>query len=108
MTEAGAQEPTTLEVETPAAPPPAAGPGTLYWLQSLAGTIVIAVFVITFVVQAFQIPSESMEKTLLVGDYLLVDKIHFAQSSLAPRFLPVGNIQRGDISCSAIRWTHRN
>ena len=47
-------------------------------LQSLATTIVIAVFVITFVVQAFQIPSESMEKTLLIGDYLLVDKAHYA------------------------------
>jgi len=37
-------------------------------LQSLLGTVVIAVFVITFVVQAFQIPSESMMNTLLVGD----------------------------------------
>src|ERR1700757_4532782 len=42
-------------------------------LQSLMGTIVIALFVITFVVQAFQIPSESMKNTLLVGDYLLVN-----------------------------------
>ena len=38
-------------------------------------TVVIAVFVITFIVQAFQIPSESMQNTLLIGDYLLVDKI---------------------------------
>src|SRR6201997_1530408 len=43
-------------------------------LQSLLGTIVIAVFVITFVVQAFQIPSQSMENTLLSCDYLLVNK----------------------------------
>ncbi len=42
--------------------------------------IVIAIFVITFIVQAFQIPSESMEKTLLIGDYLLVDKAHYGQS----------------------------
>jgi hypothetical protein len=44
-------------------------------LQSLMGTVVIAIFVITFIVQAFQIPSESMENTLLVGDYLLVNKL---------------------------------
>ena len=53
--------------------------GLMSALQSLATTIVIAVFVITFVVQAFQIPSESMEKTLLIGDYLLVDKAHYGQ-----------------------------
>ena len=44
-------------------------------LQSLLATVVIAVFVITYIVQAFQIPSESMENTLLIGDYLLVDKL---------------------------------
>ena len=43
-------------------------------LQSIAGTVVIAVFVVTFLVQAFTIPSGSMEQTLLIGDYLLVDK----------------------------------
>ena len=43
-------------------------------VQSIAGTVVIAVFVVTFLVQAFTIPSESMEQTLLIGDYLLVDK----------------------------------
>src|SRR5215469_4105319 len=50
-------------------------------VQSLMGTVVIAIFVITFIVQAFQIPSESMENTLLVGDYLL----------------PYQRIKRGDI-----------
>ncbi len=57
-------------------------------LQSLATTIVIAVFVITFVVQAFQIPSESMEKTLLIGDYLLVDKAHYANPGVWGWLLP--------------------
>src|SRR5258708_32864138 len=50
---------------------------TLSSLQSLLVTVVIAVFVITFVVQAFQIPSESMQNTLLIGDYLLVDKMRY-------------------------------
>jgi signal peptidase I len=46
----------------------AVGTGVTGSLQSLLGTVVVAVFVITFVVQAFQIPSPSMENTLLVGD----------------------------------------
>ena len=50
---------------------------TLGSLQSLLVTDVIAVFVITFIVQAFQIPSESMQNTLLIGDYLLVDKTRY-------------------------------
>jgi signal peptidase I len=68
-----------------------------YPLQSLAGTVVIAVFVITFIVQAFQIPSESMEKTLLVGDYLLVDKAHFGPSGAWNWLLPYRPIRHGDI-----------
>jgi signal peptidase I len=71
--------------------------GGMNSLQSLATTIVIAVFVITFVVQAFQIPSESMEKTLLIGDYLLVDKVHYGHSGVWGWLLPYHNIQRQDI-----------
>lgn len=66
-------------------------------LQSLLSTIVIVLFVITFIVQAFQIPSPSMENTLLVGDYLLVDKIHFGQGGTSSWFFPYRPLQRGDI-----------
>lgn len=66
-------------------------------LQSLLGTVVIAVFVVTFVVQAFQIPSESMENTLLIGDYLLVDKLHFGNDGFWGYFLPYRKVKRGDI-----------
>ena len=65
-------------------------------MQSLLGTVVIAVFVVTFIVQAFQIPSESMENTLLIGDYLLVDKLHFGGGGLG-RLLPYEPVKRGDI-----------
>jgi signal peptidase I len=71
--------------------------GGMNSLQSLATTIVIAVFVITFVVQAFQIPSESMEKTLLIGDYLLVDKAHYSSSGGWGWLLPYRRIERQDI-----------
>ncbi len=67
MSEAGAQTEVTAALphrsrRFPSARHPEHCAG-LHSLQSLASTIVIAVFVITFIVQAFQIPSESMEKT---------------------------------------------
>lgn len=65
--------------------------------QSLMGTVVIAIFVITFIVQAFQIPSESMENTLLVGDYLLVNKLIYGRPGLGDHLLPYQKIARGDI-----------
>ncbi len=63
----------------------------------LANTLVIVLFVITFLVQAFQIPSESMEQTLLIGDYLLVDKVHYARPGTWGELLPYTDIKRGDI-----------
>jgi signal peptidase I len=66
-------------------------------LQSLLGTIVIAIFVVTFIVQAFQIPSESMENTLLIGDYLLVDKLHFGPDGSWDRVIPYSKVKRQDI-----------
>lgn len=66
-------------------------------VQSLTATVVIAIFVITFIVQAFQIPSESMEKTLLIGDYLLVDKLHFGHDGFWGAILPYAPVRRGDI-----------
>lgn len=68
-------------------------------IQSVAGTVVIAIFVVTFIVQAFTIPSESMEQTLLIGDYLLVDKFCYGDGA-GSRFLrplPYRKIRRGDI-----------
>jgi signal peptidase I len=66
-------------------------------VQSLLGTVVIAIFVITFIVQAFQIPSESMENTLLVGDYLLVNKLCYGGKGLGDHLMPYQKIARGDI-----------
>jgi signal peptidase I len=77
--------------------PEAAGSDVSGSLQSLLGTVVIAVFVITFIVQAFQIPSPSMENTLLVGDYLLVNKLCYGGGSIGDYFMPYRRVQRGDI-----------
>jgi signal peptidase I len=70
--------------------------GLLPALQSLMSIIVIAIFIITFCVQPFRIPSESMESTLLVGDFLLVNKQNTAPDG-SGGLLPAAAIHRGDV-----------
>jgi signal peptidase I len=48
------------------------------YLESLVVTVVLALFGTTFLVQAFKIPSSSMEDSLLIGDHLMVDKVSYA------------------------------
>jgi signal peptidase I len=118
--EAPAVEPSLVSAGPGAAPPadpagqPPAGPphpvaeqirrhGDKYtesWMgiiQWLASTVAVAVFIITFVAQAFEIPSQSMENTLLIGDYLLVDKSHYGEGGLWQHLLPYTEVRRGDI-----------
>lgn len=66
--------------------------------ESLVITVILALFGTTFVVQAYKIPTGSMEKTLLIGDHLLVNKFCFAeQTGWLRHILPYRNIHRGDI-----------
>jgi signal peptidase I len=51
---------------------------TVEFLASLAGVLVTGLFIITFILQAFEIPSGSMEDTLLIGDHLFVNRVQFA------------------------------
>lgn len=68
------------------------------YIESLLVTVLLALFGTTFVVQAFKIPSQSMEPTLLVGDHLLVNKFVFEGSGAwYERLLPYRPIRRGDI-----------
>src|SRR5271155_2560326 len=67
-------------------------------LESLLVTILLALFGTTFILQAFKIPSQSMEPTLLVGDHLLVNKFIFeGRGAWYERFLPYRPIRRGDV-----------
>jgi signal peptidase I len=67
-------------------------------LASLLRTVIVALFVLTFVLQPLLIPSESMERTLLVGDFLLFNKQVYAPSGWLGRLLlPHREVQRGDI-----------
>jgi signal peptidase I len=68
------------------------------YLESLLVTVILALFGTSFVVQAFKIPSQSMERTLLVGDHLLVNKFIFGgRGAWYDKFLPYRELQRGDI-----------
>ena len=65
---------------------------------SLLQTIVVALFLLTFLLQPYLIPSESMEHTLLVGDFLLVNKQVYATADKLSRWLlPYRDVVRGDI-----------
>jgi signal peptidase I len=69
------------------------------YFESIVIAVVLALFVRTWVVQAFKIPTGSMENNLLIGDHLLVNKFVFGPTPLAigRHTLPVRPIRRGDI-----------
>ena len=78
--------------------PTAEQDGLLTTLKSILEIIVFAIFIVTFIVQPFRIPSGSMEPTLRVGDFLLVDKQSYAHSGELDRLvLPPARVERGDL-----------
>ncbi|MGA2186628.1 MAG: signal peptidase I [Bryobacteraceae bacterium] len=78
--------------------PPAEPSETRNSIAEWAITILLLVFLTTTLVQAFVIPTGSMEDTLLIGDHLLVDKLAYGPSGIVSRnILPFREPQRGDI-----------
>ncbi len=69
------------------------------YFESIVIAVILALFIRTFIVQAFKIPTGSMENTLLIGDHLLVNKFMLGPSgsSLERTLLPERNPRRGDI-----------
>ena len=69
------------------------------YFESICVAVILALFVRTFVVQAFKIPTGSMENNLLIGDHLLVNKFVFAPTvtGLEEAVLPIASIRHGDI-----------
>jgi signal peptidase I len=69
------------------------------YFESIVIAVILALFIRTFVVQAFKIPTGSMENNLLIGDHLLVNKFVFGPvaGDLERRLLPMAPIRRGDI-----------
>lgn len=66
-------------------------------IASLAITVVLALFILTFNIQSFAIPTGSMEDTLLIGDHLFVNRISLAPKTSWMPLLPYREIRRGDI-----------
>ena len=67
------------------------------YFESFVVTLVMALFGMTFILQAVTVPTGSMQNTILVGDYLLVNKFIFTPGGHSLWFLPQREIERGDI-----------
>jgi signal peptidase I len=69
------------------------------YFESIVIAVILALFVRTFVLQAFKIPTGSMENNLLIGDHLLVNKFMYAptMAGVERAILPIGTIRRGDV-----------
>src|SRR5689334_6385091 len=66
------------------------------YFESAVVTVIMALFGMTFIVQAVKVPTGSMQNTITVGDHLLVNKFLFAPGTSLP-FLPQREIKQGDI-----------
>jgi signal peptidase I len=69
------------------------------YFESIVVAVILALFIRTFVVQAFKIPTGSMEENLLIGDHLLVNKFVYGPTASAAEkaVLPIADIKRGDV-----------
>jgi signal peptidase I len=67
------------------------------FISSMAAVLVTGLFIITFNIQAFEIPSSSMENTLLIGDHVFVDRITVAPPTRLAPFEHYRQIRHGDI-----------
>src|SRR5215471_18974994 len=67
------------------------------YFESFVVTLIMAIFGMTFILQAVTVPTGSMQNTINIGDYLLVNKFIFAPGGTPLPFLPQKEIERGDI-----------
>ncbi len=97
--------PARNSADTPRLPSPPPNRRSIYgrwfdsWMRSLGMALVLFLIIRTFLLEAFQIPSGSMERTLLAGDFLFVNKaVYGAQIPGTTARLPGFNTpQRGDV-----------
>src|SRR5437870_4030452 len=84
--------------ESPVAAEPTGPPKTIFreYFESAVVTVIMALFGMTFIVQAVKVPTGSMQNTITIGDHLLVNKFVFGPGPQLP-VLPQRDVRRGDI-----------
>jgi signal peptidase I len=82
------------EIQEPIGPPKSTA---REYFESFVITLVMALFGMTFILQAVTVPTGSMQNTILIGDYLLVNKFIFTPGGHELPFLPQREIERGDV-----------
>lgn len=89
----------TEKVTAPEEKKPTGPPKSVFreYLESLTVTLVMALFGMTFILQAVTVPTGSMQNTILIGDYLIVNKFIFNPGGNPLPLLPMRDIERGDI-----------
>ena len=89
---------TTVQERTAAVLSASGRPARRSSVTEWAITILMYLFATTTLVQAYVIPTGSMENTLMVGDHVLVDRMAYADPGpLGRRILPYGDVERGDV-----------
>src|SRR6187455_2263958 len=96
----------------PASKPKKKKPAWREWLDAAVFAVVAATIIRTFLVEAYTIPSESMEGTMLVNDYLFVSKMHYgARLPITPLAVPLVHNQMpvtgGKSYTDAVQWKYR-
>ena len=89
-------------LDRPVGVPPPQAPrrsGSRELVEAACVAVVLALYVRTFLFQAFEVPTPSMEKTVLVGDHVFVNKFVFAPhfGGALERWLPYRPVRRGDV-----------
>ena len=100
MNDVKPQTPVITTTTMPAEGTKAAGPpkSTMReYFESFVVTLIMAIFGMTFILQAVTVPTGSMQNTILIGDYLLVNKFIFTPGGKELPFLPQREIKRGDV-----------
>ena len=88
---------TTAPPPSPPAPPPPARSELWSWIRVVGAAVAFAVVLRACAVEAYRIPSTSMEGTLLVGDYVLVSKVQYGALVAGWRAPGLGRVERGDV-----------